>query len=303
LTLDAAGRPHFCYGDASFSQGWLRYASYDGTVWHIDTVDGSGNLGAGGDCSLALDAADQPHISYYDWEHGDLRYAYYDGAAWWVETVDSAGTVGSNTSLALDAAGQPHISYKDGTRDDLKYARACRPLAGAALAGPALLPLGIAGHYSATHTPLTATIPVRFSWDNGTVGSTATYTWTSAGSQSLAVTITNPCSTARADFTVTVFCQPLTGAQVAGPFSLLAGQEGTYRVIPQPITASRPLTSTWDNGVVGPTTGYSWTVTGTYTLTVTATNVCGGIRQATFTVRVLAAWPHHLYLPLYQRHL
>ena len=63
-------------------------------------------------------------------------------------------------------------------------------------------------------------------------------------------------------------------------------------------TASLPITFTWDNGTVGATATYSWPDTGTYTLTVTATNACGGLRAATREVAVLAEWPYRFYLPL-----
>jgi hypothetical protein len=95
----------------------------------------------GGFTSLALDADDHPHISYYDYSNDDLKYARYDGAAWQIETVDSDGMVGTYTSLVLDAAGWPHISYRDATHGDLKFTA---PLTGitAAVVG-VILNLGI----------------------------------------------------------------------------------------------------------------------------------------------------------------
>jgi hypothetical protein len=129
LAFDSAGRPHISYyesvyvpldaGVASPSYD-LKYAHHDGSAWQIETVDSTGSVGRF--TSLALDSADQPHVSYYDETNGGLKYATYDGCAWQIETVDHAGDVGKYTSMALDAAGQPHISYYDDTSDDLKHA-------------------------------------------------------------------------------------------------------------------------------------------------------------------------------------
>lgn len=60
--------------------------------------------------SLALDAADQPHISYHDYTNRDLKYAYYDGTVWQIQPVDSTGAVGRYNSLGLDTNGLLRIS-------------------------------------------------------------------------------------------------------------------------------------------------------------------------------------------------
>jgi hypothetical protein len=97
----------------------LKYACYDGTSWHIETVDSEVNVN--GNPSLALDGAGHPHISYLDFD--DLKYVQHGGTSWHIETVDSGEDVGGDPSLALDEAGHPHISYYDQANSDLKYAR------------------------------------------------------------------------------------------------------------------------------------------------------------------------------------
>ena len=55
------------------ANGDLRYTWYDGAEWHYETVDSGGRIGTY--TSLALDAWEQPHISYYDDINADLKYA------------------------------------------------------------------------------------------------------------------------------------------------------------------------------------------------------------------------------------
>jgi hypothetical protein len=81
----------------------------------------------------------------------------------------------------------------------------------------------------------------------------------------------------------------------------VVNQETTYRASPLPITASRPLTFTWDNGSAGSTAVYSWTMTGTQMLTVTGANTCGPGPVVPVPVQVLAKWPYSMYLALIMR--
>lgn len=92
-------------------------------------------------------------------------------------------------------------------------------------------------------------------------------------------------------------CRSVAGAEINGPLTLRIGQEGTYQADPLPLTASLPITLTWDSGAIGFTADYSWTMVGTHTLAVTTANPCGE-GQGNLTVEVILMWPYRLFLPL-----
>lgn len=120
LSVDTDYLPHISYLD--WDNRDIKYARYDGSEWDIEIVDaGDYNWFS----SLALDSADNPHISYFsqreDWWSTELRYAYHNGVEWLIQTIDqTSGGYGTYTSIALDSSGHPHISYDMGGA--LRYA-------------------------------------------------------------------------------------------------------------------------------------------------------------------------------------
>jgi hypothetical protein len=104
LALDSSDYPHISYCDIGSNN--LKYAYWNGSAWHIETVDSECR-----DTSLALDSSDRPCIAYYDDTNDNLKYAHWSGGSWHIETVDSEGYVGMYASLALDSADRPCIAY------------------------------------------------------------------------------------------------------------------------------------------------------------------------------------------------
>ena len=117
LALDSIDRPHISYAGADYG---LKYASYNGVTWQIQTVETSVATTALPN-SLVLDQANRPHISYQNDAPSALKYAVWDGLAWQIEVVDALNTPSYN-SLALDSGNRPHISYYELINGDLKYA-------------------------------------------------------------------------------------------------------------------------------------------------------------------------------------
>jgi PKD repeat protein len=299
IAVDGAGVLHISY----FGQNSIRHAYWVGTggncasgTWFCESILGIGNGADYGHTSLALNGAGNPCISYFDFFGDQLEYACLVGEdgdcgvtrpnQWKCEVVDDSGMSGLYNSLAFDEAGQAGISYYDQPGGDLKYAlrTMCLPLTGVGVQGPDQLLVDIVGMYTATYQPPTATLPITLTWDNGSVGATAPYSWTTPGRYTLTVTATNPCSVVTATQLVTV-CQPVEEVEIQGPAFREIGQFGVYTATYLPLAATPPVTLTWGDGTAGPTAVYSWTTPGLYNLTVTATNPCAEVR-ATFTVAV-----------------
>ena len=315
VALDAFDRPHISFRGDPPNHG-LMHAVRGETGWVVEAID---HAFTGEYSSLALDAGANPHISYYDYRYGDLRYAYracgpveavlIDGPA--LLPVGSMGLY--HASYTPVTATLPLFTWNNGTisptaayswttpgvytvtvtaTNPCGQAVAtqtvtviCQSVEDVLVQGPTTLPSGQPGIFTATYTPLTATLPVTIAWDNGGSGPTTVYSWTAPGFYTVTVTATNPCGQAVATQTLTVTCQPVEDVLVQGPTTLLRGQAGTFTATYTPLTATLPLTLTWDNGTAGPTAAYSWTTPGAYTVTVTATNDCSAV-SATLAVVV-----------------
>lgn len=117
ISVDSAGTPHILYHGGIF-HGYLKYASWTGSIWDIENVDHVGNSYT--PTSLALDSSDNPHILYVTPWDDEVTYGYRTGGSWTMEVIETH--YADYVSLALDSDDQPHVSYYRGTpEEDLIY--------------------------------------------------------------------------------------------------------------------------------------------------------------------------------------
>jgi len=250
-----------------------------------------------GDTSLAVYGEDV-HISYYDLNDSALKYAAHDASGWHIEAI--APHAGWYTSLALDGNGNPHISYYDQATYDLRVVFACAPVEGVSAVGPVDLLVGETGVYTATSSPVTATLPITVTWDNGTAGATAVYSWTVPGQHTLTVTAENCGGTVSAAQAITVSelpptCpRPLSGVSISGFGAGYTDIHYAFAAVTQPLDATLPITYTWspvpDSGRGTSAPEYQWTAPGVYSITLEAEN-CGGVVSATHTITISESPP------------
>jgi hypothetical protein len=75
--------------------------------------------------------------------------------------------------------------------DALTVAVLCVEVSNATISGPEALLVGETGTYSVTLEPPNATDPIEITWSNGMTGTSADFSWTEPGTQTVVVTATN----------------------------------------------------------------------------------------------------------------
>jgi len=157
--------------------------------------------------------------------------------------------------------------------------------------------LGEVMHFTAT---VTGDVPITYTWDwgdglppvSGVSGSgmvTGSHVYVSAGSYTATLTVTNSCGVGVDRLVVTVGCVPVSGADFSwDPVSPATTETVTFTGTVS--GGSPPVSYIWEWGddTVGGTGNpafHTFTISGTYTVVMTATNDCGVV-TATHTVTV-----------------
>ncbi len=122
LAVDGQGWPHLCYFRWDRSRSELWYNHFNGSSWQMKVVDTEGMTGAS--CSIALNAAGRPLISYLNSSNNDLKIAFLRDPAnmlWDTWTVDYSLATGYASDLAISSAGNVGVSYYDFSLQGLKF--------------------------------------------------------------------------------------------------------------------------------------------------------------------------------------
>jgi len=129
ISINSNGNPGICYYDST--NKILKFASFDGADWSLETADNDGGSGdvIGINCAITYDDNDDPNIVYFNTTDNEIRHAKKNGGLWEVSVVDDAIESDvlkydiSRISIARTSLGDIGIAYYDGGVDaDLKYA-------------------------------------------------------------------------------------------------------------------------------------------------------------------------------------
>ena len=120
MAMDTQGQFHIAHFEEQDDD--LRYSTgAPGGPWTTTVVEASGHTGR--DPSIAVDAADRPHIVYHTWSGQNLKYATLDSPTsnWAVSTLASTGDVGEGNAIFIDSSGVMHVPFNDATTGYMEY--------------------------------------------------------------------------------------------------------------------------------------------------------------------------------------
>jgi serine protease len=183
------------------------------------------------------------------------------------------------------------------------------PLSSVSLDGPTDGKVQSSYTFTATVSPITATLPSLYVWQatgqmpvthSDGITDTFVFSWELPGTQVVTVTATNPLGSVSDTHLITVTDVPLTGLIAASDSPTLLGEVTT---ITATISAGTNVTYTWDFGDEtfgsGATITHTYPAVEVYTATVTASNSINAL--SAFTVVDIKQPIQLIYLPLIRR--
>jgi hypothetical protein len=179
------------------------------------------------------------------------------------------------------------------------------PLTAVTISGPITGATYASHTFSATVSPITATIPITYTWlpvpDSGQGTASANYSWLTDGNKTITVTAENMGGIVT-DTHMISLNTPLAGVVINGPNTGLVNTTYTFTTTVNPPAATLPIAYTWspepNSGQGTATVTFTWDITGTQMITVTAENVGGMVSN---TQSIVIRDKYFIYLPLTQR--
>ncbi len=185
------------------------------------------------------------------------------------------------------------------------------PLSDVTLEGATLGEMATIYRFTATVVPELTTPPITYTWEAVgqkkvvTQSNTMPFSWSTTGVKVITLTVENSVGKITQLYSVTIIV-PLLGLSISGPTSAILNSSSLFTATISPLTATLPISTTW---FPEPTAGqgtavvsYTWTISGTQLITVTASNIYGGLVTAThsltITENLLPSGPPQIYLPI-----
>lgn len=163
--------------------------------------------------------------------------------------------------------------------------------------------------FDATVSPVTTTQPITYIWqadEQTTVTQTGTitdvvssFTWPTSGDKVITVTAMNLVGSVSATYTIAIADAPQAplGVTIVGPTTGITDTTTVFTATVSPITTTQPITYLWEaaeqssithtNNLNDPVS-FIWAATGTKWITVTVTNVSGGVVSNTHAITINA---------------
>jgi M6 family metalloprotease-like protein len=137
IALDPSSRPRISY----LANGLVKLAEWNGSAWSLDAVDASGDTPAA--TALAVDAAGNDRIAYFDTPGGDLRDAISQPDV--TAPAAPALTFGAGRTTAAVSWMAPGDDGSSGSASVYDLRRSTAPITGANFAQAGVVPTGPPG--------------------------------------------------------------------------------------------------------------------------------------------------------------